>query len=701
MITQLSFDPLLPWSLFIGLSLSLLLMTLLSIRYHLPSTILRLLASLCLLLALANPQTKSEHREPLKDIVLVLYDQSASTQISTRSALMAQTQEALMQKLQNQNSQLPTGLEIVTHIIPDENDGTHLSASLLKALSDIPEQRLAAVIALTDGQIHDLPPVLDGLLPENIPFHALIIGNPQNRDRRLKAITAPQYGLVDETADFTVRVEDPGHEGEIVQIDVRLNGQYQAKFPAIIGENIDLPVKIERRGRNLVELTIPALEDELTHLNNRFVSEFSSIRDRLQVLLITGNPHIGGRAWRNLLKSDPSVDLVQFTILTNPLIKNTHATQNELSLIPFPTRQLFEETLDSFDLIIFDQFQRRFRPGGSGRISAILQPYYLYKIAKYVEGGGALLIAAGPAFAGSQSLYRSPLSAILPAHPSGDITLMRFQPKLNEIGRRHPITSIFQGNEAQNWGDWYRLINNRVVSGHVLIEGADGMPLLVIDEAGQGRVAMLLSDQAWLWAKNYHGGGPYNGMFRRLAHWLMEEPDLESEQLTGHIENQRLIVQRRTLNDQPQSLRITDPNGQIQNLVLERISEGLYQGEINAPKQGIYHLAQSDIQTIIAASSLNPEEFADLQVTREKLAPLVHQSGGSLFEIPNARAPLPDIKRVKPQQIKPNRTTETLDLVTHNQYRITATQTRPWLPGLLFFLFIAPFILTAWWRESR
>jgi uncharacterized membrane protein len=354
---------------------------------------------------------------------------------------------------------------------------------------------------------------------------------------------APQFGLVGEQAEFQVLVEDPGYEGERAVISIKLNGEIQARFPATVGNTISIPLEIERRGANTVELEVEAAPDELTEKNNVFITEISGIRDRLQVLLVTGEPHMGGRAWRNLLKSDPAIDLVQFTILTNPREKRRNASSREMSLIAFPTRQLFEEKLDEFDLIIFDQFKRRVASVRGGRASSIISPIYLQNIAEYVENGGALLVATGPPYATRASIFRTPLAAVLPARPTGETFDESFRPELNSKGRRHPITAGFVGNEAENWGPWYRIIESNIVSGDVLMEGPSAEPLLVIDRVGDGRVGMVMSDQAWLWSKGWQGGGPYSEIFRRLSHWLMGEPDLDAEKLSARSDGGKIEIE--------------------------------------------------------------------------------------------------------------------------------------------------------------
>lgn len=691
-LPNMAFDPLLPMGWIAALGILIFLAALAAGVGRLRSYFLRLLAGLFLILALLNPQTVIEEREPLQDVVLVIKDESESMKLGQRAAASNDAYQALMEQLNADPS-----LDVSTALIRPDSDGTRLTTSLIEGLGNLPAARLAGVIAITDGQVHDLPQNPEALLPEGVPFHSIIIGEETARDRRISAIVAPKYGLVGEQAEFELRVDDPGFEAERANIEIKLNGETKARFPATIGNRISIPIEIERRGPNTIELTVRAAEGELTLNNNVFVAEISGIRDRMRVLLVTGEPHNGGRSWRNLLKSDPAIDLVQFTILTNPRVKNTNARQSELSLIRFPTDQLFEEKLDEFDLIIFDHFRRRFSPSRSGRSAPILPPIYLQNVARYVDNGGALLVAAGPAFASSNSIYRSPLAAVLPTRPTGETTNEPFKAELNEKGRRHPITSSFAGKEDQTWGKWFRIIDNKPISGNVLMEGPGAAPLLVIDKIGDGRVAMLMSDQAWLWSKGFDGGGPYSEMFRRTAHWLMGEPDLDAEKLTATAENGLLAIERRTLENGAQSVVVEKPDGTKETVPLSRTANGTYRGSVKSAGQGAYRLASGDVSTITAIGSLNPKEYAKLQPTTEILTPLAEGTGGGLFSS-QLTGDIPTIRRVEAGKTKSS--TDWMGLIAHEDYAVTASKRSPLAPGWLFFALALLAMGGAWLREG-
>ncbi len=696
-LASFAFDPLIPWPMIAVVGALALLAALFAGLGRLKSMFLRTLAAVALVTALANPQNVEEERTALRDVVLVITDGSQSLSLGARDAMVAKALAGLETQLSADNS-----LEVITARIPVDTGGTRLGAALVEALGTVPAARLAAVIAITDGQVHDLPEMPETLLPAGVPFHALIIGDPARRDRRIRTTLAPRYGLVGEQAEFRVLVEDPGFEGERASIIIKLNGVVQARFPAVVGNTISIPLTIERRGVNTVELEVVAAPDELTEKNNVFITEISGIRDRLQVLLVTGEPHMGGRAWRNLLKSDPAIDLVQFTILTNPREKRVNAPSRELSLIDFPTRQLFEEKLDEFDLIIFDQFKRRIATVRGGRASPILSPIYLQNIAEYVENGGALLVATGPPFATRASIFRSPLAAVLPARPTGKTFDASFRPALNHKGRRHPITADFVGKEADSWGPWYRIIESTVISGDVLMEGPDAEPLLVIDRVGKGRVGMVMSDQAWLWSKGFQGGGPYSEMFRRLSHWLMGEPDLDAERLSARADGGKIEITRRSLSDKTGVVTVKKPDGSTEKVTLKPAGEGRFTGFVDSVGQGAYRLSSgvlssSEISTVTAVGALNPKEFADLTPTLDIIKPLTDATAGLAVMVGDGSS-VPEIRRVK--KGKKTAGENWMGLIAHEAYSVQASRRSPFAPGWLYFLLAAIALGWAWRREG-
>jgi hypothetical protein len=349
------------------------------------------------------------------------------------------------------------------------------------------------------------------------------------------------------------------------------------------------------------------------------VVTIDGVRDKLRVLLVSGEPHAGERTWRNLLKSDASVDLVHFTILRPPE-KQDGTPINELSLIAFPTRELFQQKIGEFQLIIFDRYARQ----------GVLPIIYFDNITRYVHDGGAVLVAAGPDYASPTSIWRTPLDAILPAEPSGNVTEQAFRPSLTELGRRHPVTRGLDGSEATppKWSEWFRVVDTRNANGTTVMQGPDQKPLLVLSREGEGRVALLLSDHIWLWARGFEGGGPHLDLLRRLSHWLMKEPDLEEESLRLSVSGHDLVVRRQTMADQVAEVTLTSPSGATRPLVLSATEPGVWESSVAANELGLWRATDGKLNALVNIGPANPREFAEVTSTTEVLAPLASATGG-------------------------------------------------------------------------
>jgi hypothetical protein len=320
-------------------------------------------------------------------------------------------------------------------------------------------------------------------------------------------------------------------------------------------------------------------------------------------------------------------DLVHFTILRPPE-KQDGTPINELSLIAFPTRELFTPKqpdgrggkLDDFQLIIFDRYARR----------GILPAIYLDNIAKYVRNGGAVLVAAGPDYAGPTSLWRTPLDAILPAEPTGHVTEDAFHARLTDLGQRHPVTRGLEGSneDPPHWSRFFRVVDSKIATGTTVMKGADDQPLLVLAREGEGRVALILSDQIWLWARGYEGGGPHIDLLRRLSHWLMKQPDLEEEALRLLVHGRELTVQRQTMAETVVPVTLTSPSGAIRSLTLDQAQPGVWRKAIDATELGLWRATDGKLTTLVNVGPANPREFSEVTSTTAWMAPLANATGG-------------------------------------------------------------------------
>ncbi len=678
------FDPLVPWTLLAALAGLAALMAGLALWRGLSGWWLRGLAALALLAALAGPSLQSEERAPLSDIVIAVVDESASQRIADRPA---QT-EAALARLEAGIADLEnTELRVVRVGDGEDDSGSLVMTALAEAMAEEPRGRLAGAVLISDGRLHDLDRAPD--LPA--PLHLLLTGHDSDWDRRLEITTAPAFAILGEPVALRLRIENQGRvpvdeEGR-VEIRIAVDGEEPQSFDVPVGEELELPVTLSHPGTNVIQFEVPVAEGELTDRNNAAVVQVNGVRDRLRVLLVSGEPHPGERTWRNLLKSDASVDLVHFTILRPPE-KQDGVPVTELSLIAFPTRELFLDKIDEFDLIIFDRYQRR----------GILPAIYLDNVRRYVEDGGAVLIAAGPDFASAASLYRSPLGEILPAAPTSRVIEEPFLPRLTETGRRHPVTQGLgeAGGDDPGWGRWLRQIELDPVAGEVVMTGVDDRPLLVLDRVGEGRVALLGSDHAWLWSRGYEGGGPQLDLLRRVAHWSMQEPELEEEALIASAEGQTMTVIRRTLSEDAGPVEIEGPDGTVTELALEEGAPGRFQGVFTGPQIGLYRLSQGERRAVVALGPGAPREFEETVASGEALEPVIEATRGG---IPAIEDGLPDIRQVR--EGRPAAGRGWIGVTPRGAYVTADVTATPLLPAWLWLLLSAGLAVGAWLREGR
>ena len=569
-----------------------------------------------ILLALANPSFTREDRDPLSSVAVVVVDKSPSQTFGDRARQTEEARKAVVERL----SRVP-GLDV--RVVEagqsdGETDGTRLFTALGSTLSDVPADRIAGAIMITDGRVHDVPTDA-GALGFAAPVHALITGNKNERDRRVALIAAPRFGIVGQTQTITYQVEDHGARERSATVTVRRDGDVVETRTVPVGTPQRVDVPIPHGGANIVEIEASPLAGELTPVNNRAVVTIDGVRDKLRVLLVSGEPNAGERTWRNLLKSDASVDLVHFTILRPPE-KQDGTPINELSLIAFPTRELFQQKIGEFQLIIFDRYARQ----------GVLPMIYFDNITRYVRDGGAVLVAAGPDYASQTSIWRTPLNAILPAEPSGGVTERSFHARLTDLGKRHPVTRDLEGSASDppHWSQWFRLVDTANATGTAVMQGPDNKPLLVLSREGEGRVALLLSDQLWLWARGFQGGGPHLDLLRRLSHWLMKGPELEEEALRLSVSGHQLLVRRQTMAETVTDVTLTSPSGTTQTLKLAATEPGAWQASVAANELGLWRATDGKLNALINIGPVNPREFTEVTSTTDVVAPIANATGG-------------------------------------------------------------------------
>ncbi len=682
------FTPFVSWPLFGVLAVAGLFLVGLLAWAGRRGRLLRPMALACLLGAIANPTLRQDEREYLSDIAVIVVDESDSQKIADRKAQTETALAALQERIKGLGN---TEVRVGRHLpgtTPD-TDGTRLFGTLSRTMADIPAERFAGAILLTDGQVHDVPAsaaatrIADPILG---PIHGLISGKRSEVDRRIVIDRVPKFAITGQEQTVKFHVEDTGNSAP-VDVTVTLPDGTQSTLRVAPDTPQYLPLTLDRAGNNILELSVPRREGEISDRNNRATAMIAGIRDRLRVLLVSGEPHPGERTWRNLLKADAAVDLVHFTILRPPE-KHDGTPTKELSLIAFPTRELFVDKIEEFDLVIFDRYRRQ----------AIVPEAYLANIADYVRRGGAVLISSGPDFAGADGLFQSPIADIIAAVPNGLVVEQPFRPAVTAAGLKHPVTRNLPGGGKQpNWGRWFRLVDTAAADNAMtLMSGADDKPLLVLNRAENGRVAQMLSDHGWLWARGYEGGGPQMELLRRVAHWLMKEPDLEEEALSARQDGGFIAIERRTMADSAKAVSVTLPSGKVVEVALASIEPGLFAGRVAIAESGVHRFSDGTQQTAAGIGNADAREMADLRATDTVLAPLASATGSGVLWMEDG---LPRLSKVAKGDVAAGK--GWLGLRANEQFRVTAVREFSLFSTLLSLAALLIVASGMWYREGR
>jgi hypothetical protein len=674
-------DPMWLW-LSGGIGLTLIL---LALRGRARGALWRGITLALLLTALANPIAEHASVQPVKDSALLVIDDTASTKLPGR-------QEQIAAALPGLRAQLQKFDDLDLHEIHVRGrDASMLGAAMLEEAAATPTERRAGVILLSDGQGHDIADLMPQLRQLG-PVHTLLAGKHDEQDRRIELIAVPHYGLVGQTVILKFRVVDqPRRAAETVLLTLSvLNGATQS-LELRSDEESSLELPIAHAGDNVFTLTIDTPTQDIAPANNRAVVKVTGVRERLRVLLVSGEPHPGERAWRNLLKADPAVDLVHFTILRPPQ-KQDSTPINQLSLIAFPIRELFEDKLHSFDLIVFDRFRKQ----------GMLPMPYLANIAQYVEDGGAFLDASGPSYVTPQSLYLTPLSRILPTAPDNRLLVESFVPKLTELGENHPVTRDLSSDPTQ-WGAWYRQSQTDEKRGQTLLTGINFFPLLILDRVGKGRVAQLTSDQIWLWQRGHGNGGPYAELMRRIVHWLMQEPDLEEGLLrlsaSEKDDGYEISIIRPGATPADDAITLTNPEGAEQTIKLApNPTQHRADATVQVTAPGAYTVKHGDRDQIITVGDPNAKELQDLRTTDSIMRPLADASEGGIFWLADHPT---DMKIERTAKNARQHGTDWLGLRRNGATATLGVRANDLIPGWAWVLLIAASVMWGWRREGK
>jgi len=692
-VADIAFDPLLGWPTVLGLAALGAALFAFALWRRAPGVWGRAIAFAVVLAMLAGPNLRIEERRAERDVAVVLVDESSSMTAGRRAAQAADAVAALTEQAERLGT---LDFRIVpAPAAPDEDaNGTRMFRALSDAFAGVPRDRRAGAIMITDGQVHDAPAIEAAaarLAPTlaGAPLHGLIVGEADEADRRVRIVSAPPFALVGDMAEITFIVEDSPTQPTTrpARIELRIDGVLRDSLEAWPGRETVIEAPIEHAGEHAIELDVAPGPREVSLVNNTALARVAGVRDRLRVLLISGQPHAGERVWRNLLKSDPAVDLVHFTILRPPA-KSDFTSTRELALIAFPIQELFERKLNEFDLIIFDRYPRR----------DLIPPSYLGNIVEHVRGGGALLDAADGAFARPEtSLAESALGEALPALPTGEIIESAFRPNLTDYGRRHPVTQPLADREPESWGRWMRQIEATTSTGDVLLNGVGERPLLALARFGEGRVAQVLSDQIWLWARGYEGGGPHGELLRRLAHWLMAEPELEEIRLRARIAGDMLKIERLTVEEDASAVvSVRLPDGAVSEVGLVRAEDGRAVGETPAPSLGLYRVSEGGRAALALKGDPSGPEAQDIQADPARLRPAIVAAGGDVSALHEG---VPDLRMARDGRAMHGR--GWIGLRANRAYTVVSAKAANLPPIWLAFALIAAGLFWGWSRERR
>ena len=680
-MNSLYFYPLINTYLLITVFIISLIVIFIGFRLKVPGNIFKTILLLIIILSMANPTVISENRENIPDTVAVLLDLSPSQDINNRKDIAQKAYNTIKNELEKIDS-----LDIRFKTINGKK-GSKIFEPLKSMVGDIPHDRLAGAIIITDGQIIDVPDNQENL-NFKAPINVLLTGEKEEKDRRLIIESAPRFGIVGEEINIDIKVEDISANTPNALVTINMNDEIEQSRSIPIGEIVTITMPLERAGITSLNIEVEPGKEELTLQNNKSVVEINAIRERLKVMLVSGEPNMGLRSWRNLLNSDPSVDLVHFTILRPPN-KQDLTPVGELSLIPFPSRELFQANLNDFDLIIFDQYHLR----------GILPQFYIQNIVEYVVNGGALLDVSGPAYAGPYSLSLSPLQNILPTEPTGEVIVQEFSPTMTSYGERHPVTANLKDNNSNsNWGSWYRMVEGLTIDGDVLLEGPDSRPLLVLNRVGQGRVAQILSDQSWVWTKPGSNKGPQADLLRRLVHWLMKEPELEENELSARIDNDTILITKNSLTLDKKAIISISPDNVKKEIFLEDIGNGKQIGKILFPEEGTWKFSSGNSKISLIVGNNNSSEYIDVRTTDNLIKPIVNLTSGSINWINNDKE-IPNIKYLPINKISKN--SNNLKLVQNEKYFIKSLQQSSLLPWYLVLILSLILLFLSWYRETK
>jgi len=253
--------------------------------------------------------------------------------------------------------------------------------------------------------------------------------------------------------------------------------------------------------------------------------------------------------------------------------------------------------------------------------------------------------------------------------------------------------------DPPSWSRWFRLVDVTPSEGHVVMQGPDERPLLILNREGEGRVALMLSDHAWLWARGFEGGGPHVSLLRRLSHWLMKEPDLEEEALRIKSRDGTLQIERQTLSETSDPVFLKFPSGKSETITLLENDKGIWAAQVDTEELGIHVVEDGERRSLSHVGPVNPREYTDVRSTTELLASLTAETSGSVRRVGDGANS--NLTIVPMRAARSYSGSNWLGLKTTEAYVLLGVDRISLLAGFLGLAILLGLISLTWYREGR
>ena len=658
--------------------------------YKIKYLYLRVLIFLTFLIFILNPQINKKHAEFHKDIVIVVTDMTQSI-IETRKDKEVETiHKDLSSQLYKLGNIEQINIKLNNNKIIEYNEKekeTSLFKEVNNVINNLNIERLSGIIVITDGQILDLHNY--NKLLSKTPIHYILVGNKKEKDRILKTTNVPKYAILGKKYELSVEIID-NIEKKDLKTEFFLNEKLVDTKYLSPNNNFKIPLPKLSIGKNILEIRTEEANKEISKLNNYQIHEIDGIQNKLKVMLISGEPNMGLRNLRNILNSDPNIELLHFTILRPPT-KRDLTPVKELSLIPFPTQELFAADISKFNLIIFDQYG----------LQGILPPKYLENISNFVFSGGALLDIVGKKHLTRDSLINSPIKQILPTKPLESISNESFRPKLTGVGKRHPITNKLKNNYREKpWGKWTNYTRSQLTSGKVLLHHEND-PLLAVDNVGKGRVVQILSSDSWIWQKSQDNKGPLIELTRNIIQWLLKNPKLEENFVNFYKDNNLIKIKLNSVSSGDINTKIVTPNKKSINLKLKDTGNGIFEGEFKSLERGKFQMIWKDKIKYFILDDINNKEVEEIISTDNKIKSYIEENiiFTKNFNVVWNDGDTPKIIRIYNNKILSGK--NWIGVLEKNAPKISEISKQKLFNWYTIFMFLVFLIFFCWYKEGR